>query len=112
MGQSPFPSPGITTVVAGRLHRRDSHPLEHQLASLHPRIHGELLKLGYVLGERTTSRYLSHIRPEPTKPRSQTWATFLKNHARDIVAIDMFVVPTIRFQVPYIFIILGLEGRR
>jgi len=44
--------------------------------------------------------------------RSQTWATFLKNHARDIVAIDMFVVPTIRFQVLYIFIILGLERRR
>ena len=77
-----------------------------------PRIHGELLKLGYVVGERTVSRYLARIRPEPTKPRSQTWATFLKNHARDIVAVDMFVVPTIRFQVLYIFIILGLERRR
>jgi hypothetical protein len=77
-----------------------------------PRIHGELLKLGYIVGERTVSRYLSRIRPEPTKPRSQTWATFLNNHARDIVAVDMFVVPTIRFQVLYIFIILGLERRR
>jgi transposase InsO family protein len=77
-----------------------------------PRIHGELLKLGYVVAERTVSRYLARIRPEPTKPRSQTWATFLKNHARDIVAADMFVVPTIRFQVLYIFIILGLERRR
>jgi transposase InsO family protein len=77
-----------------------------------PRIHGELLKLGFVVGERTVSRYLARIRPEPTKPRSQTWATFLKNHARDIVAVDMFVVPTIRFQVLYIFIILGLERRR
>ena len=77
-----------------------------------PRIHGELLKVGYVVGERTVSRYLARIRPEPTKLRSQTWATFLKNHARDIVAVDMFVVPTIRFQVLYIFIILGLERRR
>jgi hypothetical protein len=77
-----------------------------------PTIHGELLKLGYVLGERTVSRYMARIRPEPTKPRSQTWASFLKNHARDIVAVDMFVVPTIRFQVLYIFIILGLERRR
>jgi transposase InsO family protein len=77
-----------------------------------PRIHGELLKLGYVVGERTVSRYLARIRPEPTKPRSQTWATFLKNHARDIIAVDLFVVPTIRFQVLYIFIILGLERRR
>jgi hypothetical protein len=77
-----------------------------------PRIHGELLKLGYVVGERTVSRYLARIRPEPTKPSSQTWTTFLKNHARDIVAVDMFVVPTIRFQVLYVFIILSLERRR
>jgi len=77
-----------------------------------PRIHGELLKLGYMVCERTVSRYLAHFRPEPTKAKSQAWATFLKNHARDIVAVDMFVVPTIRFQVLYIFIILGLERRR
>jgi transposase InsO family protein len=77
-----------------------------------PRIHGELLKVGYVVAERTVSRYLALIRPQPSKPSSQTWATFLKNHARDIVAADMFVVPTIRFQVLYIFIILGLERRR
>jgi C4-dicarboxylate-specific signal transduction histidine kinase len=51
-----------------------------------PRIHGELLKLGYVVAERTVSRYLARIRPQPTKPRSQTWTTFLTNHARDIVA--------------------------
>jgi len=77
-----------------------------------PRIDGELLKLGYVVGERTVSRYLTRIRPQPTKANSQTWATFLKNHARQIVAVDMFVVPTIRFQVLYVFVILGLERRR
>jgi hypothetical protein len=77
-----------------------------------PRIHGELLKLGYVVGERTVSRYLARIRPQPTKAKSQTWATFLKNQARQIVAVDMFVVPTIRFQVLYVFVILGLERRR
>jgi len=55
---------------------------------------------------------LARLRPQPTKAKSQNWATFLKNHARDIVAVDMFVVPTIRFQVLYIFIILGLERRR
>ena len=77
-----------------------------------PRIHGELLKLGYVVSERTVSRYLARARPAPTKAKSQTWATLLKNHARDIVAVDMFVVPTIRFQVLYIFITLGLERRR
>jgi putative transposase len=77
-----------------------------------PRIHGGLLKLGYVVAERTVSRYLASICPEPTKPRSPDVTTFLKNHARDIVAVDMFVVPTIRFQLLYIFIILGLERRR
>jgi hypothetical protein len=39
-----------------------------------PRIHGELLKLGYVVGERTVSRYLARIRPQPTKAKSQNWA--------------------------------------
>jgi len=58
------------------------------------------------------SRYLARVRPEPTKARSQTWTAFLKNHARDIVAVDMFVVPTIRFQILYIFVILALERRR
>jgi putative transposase len=77
-----------------------------------PRIHGELLKLGYVVAERTVSRYLARARPEPTEAKSQTWASFLKNHARAIVAVDMFVLPTIRFQILYVFIILTLERRR
>ncbi len=77
-----------------------------------PKIHGELLKLGYIVAERTVSRHLARIRPEPTKARSQTWASFLKNHARAIVAVDMFVVPTIRFQILYVFIILALGRRR
>jgi hypothetical protein len=97
---------------------RDPASLIRQMAQENPtwgapRVHGELLKLGYVVGERTVSRSMARIRPGPTKPSSQTWATFLKNHARNIVAVDMFVVPTIRFQVLYIFIIiLGLERRR
>ena len=77
-----------------------------------PRIHGELLKLGYRVSERTVSRYLAHIRPEPTKVRSQTWAMFLKNHARAIVAADMFVLTTIRFKLLYVLVILELERRR
>jgi len=75
-----------------------------------PRIHGELLKLGYAVGERTVSRYLARVRPEPAKARSQTWATFLKNHARDIAAVDMFVVPAIRSQLLYIFVIWPWSG--
>src|SRR5262249_8367955 len=104
--------------LAGRLRTRaEIRRLIRQMAQENqtwgsPRIHGELLKLGYVVGERTVSRYVACIRAEPTKPRAQAWTTFLRNHARDIVAVDMFVVPTIRFQVLYIFIILGLERRR
>jgi len=58
------------------------------------------------------SRYLARIRPESTKAKSQTWSSFLKNHARAIVAVDMFVIPTIRFQILHVFIILALERRR
>jgi len=58
------------------------------------------------------SRQLARIRPGPTKARSQTWSSFLENHARAIVAVDMFAVPTIRFQILYVFIILALDRRR
>ena len=60
-----------------------------------PRIHGELLKLGIEVSERTVSRYM----PEQRKPPSQSWRTFLKNHMGDLVSIDFFTVPNARFQV-------------
>ena len=46
-----------------------------------PRIHGELLKLGFDVSEPTVSRYLERIRPEPRRTGSQTWSTFLRNQA-------------------------------
>jgi putative transposase len=55
-----------------------------------PRIHGELLKLGMDVAERTVSRLILKRRPPP----SQTWRTFLANHVRDLVALDFFTVPT------------------
>src|SRR6266446_1009801 len=60
-----------------------------------PRIHGELLKLGIDVAERTVSRLL----PKRRSPPSQTWRTFLTNHVRDLVAIDFFTVPTARLRV-------------
>jgi putative transposase len=60
-----------------------------------PRIHGELLKLGIDIGESSVSKYMVHGR----KPPSQTWRTFLENHAKQLVSIDFFTVPTIRFQI-------------
>ncbi len=60
-----------------------------------PRIHGELLKLGIDIGESSVSNYKVPFRKSP----SQSWRTFLENHVTQLVSIDFFTVPTIRFQV-------------
>ncbi len=73
-----------------------------------PRIHGELLKLGFSLAQSTVSKYL----PRHRKPPSQGWRTFLRTHLRETVAIDFAVVPTVRFQLLYVFVVLSLERRR
>ena len=54
-----------------------------------PRIHGELLKLGLEVSQRTGARLM----PRRSKPPSQTWRTFLQNHLTDLVSVDFFVVP-------------------
>jgi transposase InsO family protein len=73
-----------------------------------PRIHGELLKLGIDIGETSVSKYMVRSR----KPPSQTWRTFLENHLQQLVSIDFFTVPTIRFQVLYVFLVLAHDRRR
>ena len=73
-----------------------------------PRIHGELLKLGINIGETSVSKYLVRNR----KPPSQTWRAFLDNHVKSLVSVDFFTVPTIRFQILYVFIVLAHERRR
>jgi transposase InsO family protein len=73
-----------------------------------PRIHGELLKLGINIGEASVSKYMVRQR----KPPSQTWHTFLNNHILQLVSVDFFTVPTIRFQVLYVFLVLAHERRR
>ena len=73
-----------------------------------PRVHGELLKLGIDIGETSVSKYMVRCR----KPPSQTWRTFLQNHAQQLVSIDFFTVPTIRFQVLYVFLVLAHDRRR
>ena len=73
-----------------------------------PRIHGELLKLGIDIGETSVSKYLVRRR----KPPSQTWRTFLQNHLQDLVSVDFFTLPTIHFQVLYVFLVLAHERRR
>src|SRR5450755_3479422 len=73
-----------------------------------PRIHGELLKLGIDIGETSVSKYMVRYR----KPPSQTWRTFLENHVSQLVSVDFFTVPTIRFQVLYVFLVLAHDRRR
>lgn len=73
-----------------------------------PRIHSELQLLGYSVAESTVAEYMCWHR----KPPSQTWRTFLENHLSDIGAIDFFVVPTVRFQLLYCFIVLRYDRRR
>ena len=73
-----------------------------------PHIHGELLKLGIAIGETSVAKYMVRRR----KPPSQTWRTFLDNHVRTLVSVDFFTVPTIRFQVLYVFLVLAHERRR
>ena len=73
-----------------------------------PRIHGELLMLGFEVGEATMSRYM----PRRRKPPSQTWRSFLQNHTQDLVSIDFFVVPTATFRILYVFLVLEHERRR
>lgn len=72
-----------------------------------PRIHGELLKLGIKVSEATVSKYLARL----PKPPSQTWRTFLRNHAKALASIDFFVLPTATFRLLMVFIVLH-HGRR
>ena len=73
-----------------------------------PRIHGELLKLGIDVSETTVSKYIIKRRGPP----SQTWRTFLANHAKEIIALDFFTVPTATFRILFVLIILSHDRRR
>src|SRR6478609_11935226 len=72
-----------------------------------PRIHGELLKLGIEVAQSSVAKYMIKRRGRP----SQGWRTFLRNHAPDIAAMDLFVVPTIGFDLLYAFVIVRLDRR-
>ena len=72
-----------------------------------PRIHGELLKLGFEVAQSSVAKYMV----KRGGPPSQGWRTFLRNHAPDIAAMDLFVVPTIGFDLLYAFIIVRVDRR-
>src|SRR5215467_16202505 len=72
-----------------------------------PRIHGELLKLGFEVAQSSVAKCMVKRR----RPPSQGWRTFLRHHAPGIAAMDLFVVPTIGFKLLYGFVILRLDRR-
>jgi len=74
-----------------------------------PRIHGELLMLGIQVAQSTVAKYMV---PRCRRPPSQSWKTFLRNHAAGIASIDLFVVPTAFFKLLYALVILRHERRR
>jgi hypothetical protein len=73
-----------------------------------PRIHGELRKLGLTVSQATVSKYMLRRR----KPPSQTWRAFLKNHAKDLIAVDFFTVPTATFRILFVLVVLSHARRR
>jgi transposase InsO family protein len=73
-----------------------------------PRIHGELLKLGIEVAQSTIAKYMA----KSGRGRSQTWKTFLRNHAAGIAAMDFLVVPTLGFKLLFVLVILRHQRRR
>jgi transposase InsO family protein len=74
-----------------------------------PRIHGELLKLGITVAQRSVSKY--SVR-HPRRSAGQTWTTFLQNHLGRMVSVDFLTVPTLSFQVLYVFVVLSHARRQ
>jgi putative transposase len=75
-----------------------------------PRIHGELLKLGFRVSERTVSRYIRTSRPR--RPPGTSWKTFLDNHRDVLAAMDFFTVPTLTFRLLYVLLIIQHDRRK
>ncbi len=73
-----------------------------------PRIQAELAKIGIEIAKSTVEKYVARR----AKPPSLTWKALLKNHARDLVSIDFFVVPTANFRVLFVFLVLATDRRR
>jgi len=96
--------PKVSTEVRALIRKMSS---ENRLWGA-PRIHGELLKLGYDICETTIAKYMVR-HPGPS---AQMWRTFIRNHMVDMVAIDFFTVHTAAFRTIYVFVILSLERRR
>ena len=78
-----------------------------------PRIYSELLMLGFTdISEATVSRYLQKFRSKhPDEKKQQSWLTFIRNHLDVISAMDFFIVPTVKFQILFVFFIIDHKRR-
>src|SRR5499433_3503947 len=101
------PLPGRAASDRGGLAGADPADERRKSAMGAPRIHGELLKLGFEVAQSSVARYMV----KRAGPPSQGWSTFLRNHAPSIAAMDLFVVPTIGFELLYAFVIVRLDRR-
>jgi hypothetical protein len=95
MARERLPAPSSSN--SPRSAERDANPLWGA-----PRIHGELLKLGIDVGQTTVAKYMA----KRSRPPSQGWKTFLRNHADGIASIDLYVIPTISFRLLYGLLVL------
>src|SRR5882672_4977618 len=97
---------GTDDVETGAVTRRKRSPPRPAMPSVDcSMLHGELLKLGFEVAQSSVAKYMVKRRAPP----SQGWRTFLRNHAPDIAAMDLFVVPTIGFNLLYAFVIVRLD---
>src|SRR5229473_3530635 len=70
-----------------------------------------LLKLGIRISPRTVRRYMPP-RPSRERTRTQAWSSFIRNHAKTVLACDFFVAVTVTFRVMYVFVVLEVGARR
>jgi len=88
-------------------------PARDNLSSGEERIANELTpKLGIRVSPRTVAKYLRNGRPARTPDPRQRWLSFVRNHAKVVIACDFFVVVTASFRILYIFVVLELGSRR
>jgi hypothetical protein len=80
----------------------DDHPTRGA-GAMAPRIQGELLRLGFAVAQSTVAKYMAST---DGRPSGQSWGTFLRNHLPQIAAMDLFVVPTIGFNLLYVLVIV------
>jgi putative transposase len=115
---------GFARFWAWKSRRIGRPPLEPEIVELIVRIAGEnplwsrrrianeLPKLGHDVSKDAVAKYMPKPPRRPRRPPSQTWKTFLRNHRAGTIAIDFLTVPTVTFNVLYVFFVLSLERRR